>query len=1482
MANYVPYHVHTMLSNAVTNIDSVTTYKQYIEKAKECGMTAMAFSEHGNIFEWVHKTDAIEAAGMKYIHAMEAYLTERIPDEGEEKIHDNYHCVLIARNWEGVKELNVLQGKAFNRVDGHYYYAPRITFAELFSTSNNIIITTACVSSALCRGTESAKESYIRFLTRHKDRCFLEVQHHNTQKQFEYNRYLANLSRETGLRLIAGTDTHCLNAEHELGRSALQRGKGVFFDDEVGWDLTWKTYDELVEAYRTQDALSEEEYMSAINNTNVMADMIETFELDRSFKFPRIYENGEDLLNNKLFSEETIMSIVNEGFSRDEVIERLRMEVDTFKALDSIDYILLEDYIISYAHAHDMWQGPARGSAASSLALYALGTTEVNPLKYGFYFWRFMDKSKYSMPDIDVDFGQKDRDAIKEWMLAKHLDLPTIKTCEIITFNTIALKGAIRDIGRGLDMPLDEVDAIAKAVHEETVDENKVVTIDDSWRKKYPELFKYVDIVIGTIVSIGSHPSGVVVSDHDIASEFGLCYLKDDPYPVACINMKELDSTGWVKEDLLGLDNVTLINETCKLAGIERLSPKTIDFEDDAVWNSIKEDTSLIFQMNSNYGQRTVDRMLSPEVYNKIKKQIPNMTRLDLLTFINALIRPCGKGVYDDATNGIVSNTGIKEIDDLLGSSMGYAIMQEPQMAFVQEFCGYSFLESDKLRKCVARDSRVLMADGSLKNIEDVEVGEYVCTFDNYTCSSSKVVSKSDNGTKSVVKIKCDSGFNIRCTLDHKVLTQRGYVEAKDLTTRDFVFTPKTIKRHNDGIKSNKKPSNDTLWMLGALIGDGTIFSKECLAFTNSDAKIIEKFKMSVSQIGVKGVPEFSISVADGKTVDKVYSCKIKSSNFKDCVWGLLVRFDLNHKAAEKEIPIQIQRYSSTEKLAHFLAGMFNTDSGYNIGRQTIEYYSISKNLVYQLQAQLLKFGIYSQVGTKSVSGYDYNSYTLAIGDKESLRLFKDNILCYIVGEKYEELNSIVMLNNTGRYFVPDSCKKEFIQYCYDRNLSIRDVSLEKFGREIKVKNNYNLNIDDAKEMCSAVYMPETYAIVNSDFIMQRVISVCDDGEDNVYDIGVENTHNFIADGIVVHNCVAKKLGTRDQLPIIKEGWEKNAKVKYHLTDEQSDKIINPFLQCILDATRYSFSLVHSLSYSCISYECAYLRYHYPLQYLTSCLNAWNGDDNKTAEAIEYANSRKVKILAPKFRHAKAEYFYDLATNSIYKGTSSIKGLNAGYSDFLYSLKDNTYKTFTDLLYDIQASGMPRDQVETLIKLDYFEEFGTCRELATIFKQFQFFKKGEAKTIAKSKIPDEITMNIIKRNANETEKQFNKLNCHNILNEIEQYIMTMNLGDVDIKTKIANQLEYMGYIGIKTDKSEDRPKIVILEMKVMKQRESVEPWGVIIDAQSIGSGKRSSYTVPYKLYKKCKFNKNDVIKIRDWYKNKRGYFYITDYEFVVM
>ena len=162
--NYVVYHLHSDISNAVTNIDSVTKYKEYILRAQELGMKALAFSEHGSVMAWYDKKCKIESAGMKYIHAEEFYITEKIEynDDGSPiKIRDNWHCILIAKNWDGVKEINRLSSKSFNRKDGHYYYAPRITLDDLFNTSNNIIITTACLGGPLNHSSDEVKKSII-------------------------------------------------------------------------------------------------------------------------------------------------------------------------------------------------------------------------------------------------------------------------------------------------------------------------------------------------------------------------------------------------------------------------------------------------------------------------------------------------------------------------------------------------------------------------------------------------------------------------------------------------------------------------------------------------------------------------------------------------------------------------------------------------------------------------------------------------------------------------------------------------------------------------------------------------------------------------------------------------------------------------------------------------------------------------------------------------------------------------------------------------------------------------------------------------------------------------------------------------------------------------------------------------------------------------------------------------------------------------
>ena len=234
MQNYTVFHCHSDMSNGVTNIDSVTKFQEYVNRAKELGMTALAFSEHGSVFGWYEKKEAIEKAGMKYIHAEEFYVTEKIElDESGNpiKLRDNMHLVLIARNLEGVREINRLATKSFNRKDGHYYYAPRITLDDVLNISDNVIVTTACLGGILNRGSEDAQKRFLRFLIKNKHRCFLELQHHDVEDQKSYNLRLIELHNKYGIPIISGTDTHSLNEEHAKGRKILQLSKNIHFGE---------------------------------------------------------------------------------------------------------------------------------------------------------------------------------------------------------------------------------------------------------------------------------------------------------------------------------------------------------------------------------------------------------------------------------------------------------------------------------------------------------------------------------------------------------------------------------------------------------------------------------------------------------------------------------------------------------------------------------------------------------------------------------------------------------------------------------------------------------------------------------------------------------------------------------------------------------------------------------------------------------------------------------------------------------------------------------------------------------------------------------------------------------------------------------------------------------------------------------------------------------------------------------------------------
>lgn len=696
MENYTVLHLHSDMSNGVTNIDSCTKYIDYIIRAEELGMKAMAFSEHGSVFAWDLKKEDMEKHGLKYIHAEEFYVTKTV----DEKIRDNWHCLLIAKNWDGVREINKLASISFSRNDGHYYYAPRITFDDLLHTSDNIIISTACLGGILNRASKDIQERFIKFLSENKHRCFLEIQHHNVAEQIAYNRKLYSISKKYGIRLVAGTDTHSLNEQHAEGRKILQRSKNIFFEDEEGWDLTFKSYDELCEAYKKQHSLPEGVYLEAIENTNVIADMVEPFEIDRHTKYPHIYDNPVETFKKKINEGYKNNKYLKERYPRNVVSSRLKEELAVYEKVGAIDFMLLETYIREWEAKNGIESGYGRGSVSGSLIAYALGITQMDSLKFNLNFFRFMNPSRVTNADIDSDYCSADREKIKYFLLHDKLNLPNIKTSEIITFNTIAMKGAIKDVCRALNISLDEAQTISDAV---TMDENHKWTIDNKWREKYPEVFKYVDIVSGTIVSIGSHPSGVLVSDRDIESDIGLCSISTSDYPVSMLDMHGLDGQMYVKLDILGLDNIGVINETCRMLGIDRLTPDNVDLNDEKVWKSIRDDTTLIFQWESDSAQAYLKKFMSDETIAKAKEKDPNFSYIKWFSFGNGLIRPSCASFRDDVACGKFYDNGFKELNEFLAPEAGRVAMQETIMMWLQKFCGYSPAESDNVRRAIAK-----------------------------------------------------------------------------------------------------------------------------------------------------------------------------------------------------------------------------------------------------------------------------------------------------------------------------------------------------------------------------------------------------------------------------------------------------------------------------------------------------------------------------------------------------------------------------------------------------------------------------------------------------------------------------------------------------------------------------------------------------------------------------------------------------------
>lgn len=716
------FHCHTDFSL----LDSCTKYQEYIDLCVKNGMKALSISEHGKPRNWTEKWGACKKAGIKYIHSVEIYLTETL----DEKVRDNYHTVLMARNWDGVKELNTLISKSCDKE--HTYYTNRISFDEFLNMSSNIISTSACLASPL----NKLPEDHPRYFELANKYDFFEVQPHNHPEQIEFNQRLLRLSKKLNKPLIAGTDTHSSNKYKSECRNVLLSSKGKSYGDEDMFDLSFKTYDELVEMFRVQGALSEDEYLAAVNNTNLLYDMTEDIELDLSIKYPITYgsrENDAKALDervNKMFKDKLDRGIIPEE-QREAFEKSIEEEMRVFRKLNMDGFILSMSEIVSWCRENDIAIGTARGSVGGSRVAYVTDIIDLNPETWKTVFSRFCNEDREEIGDIDIDCIESDRPAIFNHIIEK---FGTQKTARVASYGTIKDKKAIEIIGRHL--------ARVWLANNSDVENNpwsikNVAKIKDEFdkspevaRKKYPEMFYYFDGLQDVKESQSVHPAGMVISPITLYDNFGT-FDKDGEICLFLDMDNVHDYTGLAKYDFLVLKTVQVIRDTCRYIGIPYPRSHEINWFDDDVWSSMGKSATCIFQFESKFAADSLKKYSPKSIFD--------------MSIVTACIRPSGKSYRDDIFEKKIRKNPSKLIDELLKDNLGYLIYQEDTIKFLQLICGLSGSEADNIRRAIGRKDKERL-DKAMPSI-----------LDGYCNKSSLSRVEAENEAKEFLRILEDS-----------------------------------------------------------------------------------------------------------------------------------------------------------------------------------------------------------------------------------------------------------------------------------------------------------------------------------------------------------------------------------------------------------------------------------------------------------------------------------------------------------------------------------------------------------------------------------------------------------------------------------------------------------------------------------------------------------------------------------------------------
>ncbi len=706
--DFVHLHTHT----AYSLLDGQGTIPKILDRAKELGQTAMAITDHGNMYGVIEFYEYAEKIGIKPILGCEVYLAARTRfDKVHELDKERYHLILLAENNTGYKNLMKIVSLGF--IDG-FYYKPRIDMELLREHSEGLIALSGCMFGPLSRrisagnydkAVETAKE-FIKIFGR--DSFFVEIQDHGLYEQKSLNSGLIRLARKLDLGLVCTNDIHYVSkrdAEFQDILMCVQTGKSVDDPERMRMDsseLYVKSADEMTELFG--------HIPEALENTVKIADRCSV-----SIEFGKLHL-PEFEIPGGMTAEEYLLDLCLEGFrfrypdepenESSEVFKRLMYELDTIKSMGYTDYFLIVRDFINYAREHKIMVGPGRGSAAGSVAAYCLHITNVDPIKYELIFERFLNPERVSMPDIDIDFCYERRQEVIDYVNRKY---GSDRVCQIITFGTMAARLSVRDVGRALNMSYAAVDAVAKQIpHELNMTLDKALVINPRLKQMYdgdPEVKRLIDIageLEGLPRHASTHAAGVVITKEPVMNYVPL--QKNDDVITTQFPMTTIERLGLLKMDFLGLRTLTVIRDAVNMIqknhGV-KIDIDHVTFDDREVYKMISKGMSDgVFQLESS-GMKRFMTELKPS------------TLEDIIAGIS-LYRP---GPMDSIPTYIANKNNPKNItykhpllEPILGVTYGCIIYQEQVMQIVRELGGYSLGRADLVRRAMSKKKADVMA----------------------------------------------------------------------------------------------------------------------------------------------------------------------------------------------------------------------------------------------------------------------------------------------------------------------------------------------------------------------------------------------------------------------------------------------------------------------------------------------------------------------------------------------------------------------------------------------------------------------------------------------------------------------------------------------------------------------------------------------------------------------------------------------------